>query len=93
VPPFFTPPYQVVLDPETGVMLRPLSYLGAARPFMLPLSSLFPYLYLPDRSTAYTGLTSAIAAISMFSSYRPNTSTSVRTMPTFLFLSRFPTFI
>jgi hypothetical protein len=42
VPPFFTPPYQVVLDPETGVMLRPLSYLGAARPLMLPLSRLLP---------------------------------------------------
>jgi hypothetical protein len=37
VPPFLTPPYQVVLDPETGVMLRPLSYLGAAHPLMLPL--------------------------------------------------------
>jgi hypothetical protein len=41
VPPFFTPPYQAVLDPETGVMLRPLSYLGAARPLMLPLSASF----------------------------------------------------
>jgi hypothetical protein len=90
VPPFFTPPYQAVLDPETGVMLRPLSYLGAARPLMLPLSRLLPYLYLPDRSTAYTGLTSAIAAISMLSSYRPNTSTSVCTMPTFLFHLAFP---
>jgi hypothetical protein len=51
---------------------------------------LLPYLYLPDRSTAYTGLTSAVAAISMLSSYRPNTSTSVRTMPTFLFRLTFP---
>jgi hypothetical protein len=59
-------------------MLRPLSYLGAARSLMLPLYRLLPYLYLPDRSTAYTGLTSAVAAISMLSSYRPNTSTSVR---------------
>jgi hypothetical protein len=50
-------------------MLRPLSYLGAARPLMLPLYRLLPYLYLPDRSTAYTGLTSAVAAISMLSSY------------------------
>jgi hypothetical protein len=82
VPPFFTPPYQVVLDPETGVMLRPLSYLGAVHPPMLPLSCLLPYLYLPDRSTTYTRLTSAVAAISMLSSYRPNTSTSVHTMPT-----------
>ena len=90
VPPSFTPPYQAVLDPETGVMLRPLSYLGAARPLMLPLFRLLPYLYLPDRSTAYTGLTSAVAAISMLSSYRPNTSTSVRTMPTFLFRLAFP---
>jgi hypothetical protein len=93
VPPSFTPPYQAVLDPETGVMLRPLSYLGAARPLMLPLFRLLPYLYLPDRSTAYTGLTSAVAAISMLSSYRPNTSTSVRTMSTFLFRLAFPTFI
>jgi hypothetical protein len=46
-------------------MLRPLSYLGAVRPLMLPLFRLLPYLYLPDRSTAYTGLTSAVAAISM----------------------------
>jgi hypothetical protein len=74
-------------------MLRPLSYLGAARPLMLPLYRLLPYLYLPDRSTAYTGLTSAVAAISMLSSYRPNTSTSVRTMPTFLIRLAFPTFI
>jgi hypothetical protein len=74
-------------------VLRPLSYLGAARPLMLPLFRLLPYLYLPDRSTAYTGLTSAVAAISMLSSYRPNTSTSVRTMPTFLFRLAFPTFI
>jgi hypothetical protein len=50
-----------------------------------PYLASFPYLYLPDRSAAYTGLTSAVAAISMLSSYRPNTSTSVRTMPTFLF--------
>jgi hypothetical protein len=71
-------------------MLRPLSYLGAARPLMLPLFRLLPYLYLPDCSTAYTGLTSAVAAISMLSSYRPNTSTSVRTMPTFLFRLAFP---
>jgi hypothetical protein len=90
VPPSFTPPYQAVLDPETGVMLRPLSYVGAARPLMPPLLSLLPYLYLPDRSTTYTGLTSAVAAISMLSSYRPNTSTSVRTMPTFLFRLAFP---
>jgi hypothetical protein len=75
------------------VLLRPLSYLGAARPLMLPLYHLLPYLYLPDRSTAYTGLTSAVAAISMLSSYRPNTSTSVRTMPTFLIRLAFPTFI
>jgi hypothetical protein len=74
-------------------LLRPLSYLGAARPLMLPLFRLLPYLYLPDRSTAYTGLTSAVAAISMLSSYRPNTSTSVRTMPTFLIRLAFPTFI
>jgi hypothetical protein len=74
----------------TSTMLRPLSYLGAARPLMLPLYRLLPYLYLPDRSTAYTGLTSAVAAISMLSSYRPNTSTSVRTMPTFLFRLAFP---
>jgi hypothetical protein len=71
-------------------MLRPLSYPGAARPLMLPLSCLLPYVYLPDRSTAYTGLTLAVAAISMLSSYRPNTSTSVRTMPTFLFCLAFP---
>jgi hypothetical protein len=71
-------------------LLRPLSYLGAARPLMLPLFRLLPYLYLPDRSTAYTGLTSAVAAISMLSSYRPNTSTSVRTMLTFLFRLTFP---
>jgi hypothetical protein len=57
---------------------------------MLPLFRLLPYLYLPDRSTAYTGLTSAVAAISMLSSYRPNMSTSVRTMPTFLFRLTFP---
>jgi hypothetical protein len=57
---------------------------------MLPLFRLLPHLYLPDRSTAYTGLTSAVAAISMLSSYRPNTSTSVRTMPTFLFRLAFP---
>jgi hypothetical protein len=57
---------------------------------MLPLSCLLPCLYLPDRSTAYTGLTSAVAAISMLSSYKPNTSTSVRTMPTFLFRLTFP---
>jgi hypothetical protein len=57
---------------------------------MLPLYRLLPYLYLPDRSTAYTGLTSAVAAISMLSSYRPNTSTSVHTMPTFLFRLAFP---
>jgi hypothetical protein len=69
VPLFLTPPYQMVLDPATGVMLRPLSYLGAARSLMLPLSRLLPYLYLPDCSTAYTGLTSAVAAISMLSSY------------------------
>jgi hypothetical protein len=78
---------------EDWVLLRPLSYLGAARPLMLPLYRLLPYLYLPDRSTAYTGLTSAVAAISMLSSYRPNTSTSVRTMPTFLIRLAFPTFI
>jgi len=71
-------------------LLRPLSYLGAARPLMLPLFRLLPYLYLPDRATAYTGLTSAVAAISMLSSYRPNTSTSVCTMPTFLFRLAFP---
>jgi hypothetical protein len=65
-------------------LLRPLSYLGAARPLMLPLYRLLPYLYLPDRSTAYTRLTSAVAAISMLSSYRPNMSTSVHAMPTFL---------
>jgi hypothetical protein len=75
---------------ETELVLRPLSYLGAARPLMLPLYRLLPYLYLPDRSTAYTGLTSAVAAISMLSSYRPNTSTSVRSMPTFLFRLAFP---
>jgi hypothetical protein len=57
---------------------------------MLPLFRHLPYLYLPDRSTAYTGLTSAVAAISMLSSYRPNTSTSVCTMPTFLFRLTFP---
>jgi hypothetical protein len=57
---------------------------------MLPLYRLLPYLYLPDCSTAYTGLTSAVAAILMLSSYRPNTSTSVRTMPTFLFRLTFP---
>jgi hypothetical protein len=57
---------------------------------MLPLFCLLPYVYLPDRSTAYTGLTSAVAAISMLSSYWPNTSTSVRTMPTFLFRLAFP---
>jgi hypothetical protein len=73
-----------------AAVLRPLSYLGAARPLMLPLYRLLPYLYLPDRSTAYTGLTSAVAAISMLSSYGPNTSTSVRTMPTFLFRLAFP---
>jgi hypothetical protein len=38
------------------MVLRPLSYLGAARPLMLPLLRLLAYLYLPDRSTAYTGL-------------------------------------
>jgi hypothetical protein len=65
-------------------------FLGAARPLMLSLFRLLPYLYLPDRSTAYTGLTSAVAAISMLSSYRPNTSTSVCTMPTFLFHLTFP---
>jgi hypothetical protein len=59
-------------------------------PTYASLSRLLPYLYLPDRSAAYTGLTSAVAAISMFSSYRPNTSTSVRTMPTFLFRLTFP---
>jgi hypothetical protein len=90
VPLFFTPPCQAVLDPKTGVMLRPLSYLSVARPLMLPLSCLLPYLYLLDRSTAYTRLTSAVATISMLSSYRPNTSTSVRTMPTFLFCLTFP---
>jgi hypothetical protein len=57
---------------------------------MLPLSCLLPYLYLPDRPTTYTGLTSAVAAILMLSSYRPNTSTSVCTMPTFLFRLAFP---
>jgi hypothetical protein len=72
------------------VVLRPLSYFGAAHPLMLPLSCLLPYVYLPDRSTAYTGLTLAVAAISMLSSYRPNTSTSVRTMTTFLFRLAFP---
>jgi hypothetical protein len=41
VPPFFTPPYQAVLDPETGVMLRPLSYPGAVRPLMLPYLASF----------------------------------------------------
>jgi hypothetical protein len=71
-------------------MLRPLSYLGVARSLMLPLSRLLPYMYLPDRSTAYTGLTSAVAAISMLSSYRPNMSTSVYTMSTFLFRLAFP---
>jgi hypothetical protein len=75
---------------RTWLMLRPLSYLGAAHPLMLPLFCLLPYLYLLDRSTAYTRLTSAVAAISMLSSYRPNTSTSVRTMPTFLFRLAFP---
>jgi hypothetical protein len=62
-------------------VLRPLSYLGAARPLMLPLSCLLPCLYLPDRSTAYTGLTSAVAAISMLSSYRPNTSVAAAMAP------------
>jgi hypothetical protein len=90
VPPFLMPPYQAVLDPETGVMLRPLSYPGAAHPLMLPLFHHLPFVYLPDRSTAYTRLTSAVAAISMLSSYRPNTSTSVCTMPTFLFRLAFP---
>jgi hypothetical protein len=71
-------------------VLCPLSYPGAARPLMLPLFCLLSYLYLPDRSTAYTGLTSAVAAISMLSSYRPNTSTSVRTMPILLFRLAFP---
>jgi hypothetical protein len=75
---------------DVDVLLRPLCYLGAARPLMLPLFRLLPYLYLPDRSTAYTGLTSAVAAISMLSSYRPNTFTSVRTMLTFLFRLTFP---
>jgi hypothetical protein len=87
-----SPSPPLIRDPTTietpvakaQVLLRPLSYLGAARPLMLPLYRLLPYLYLPDRSTAYTGLTSAVAVISMLSSYRPNTSTSVRTMPTFL---------
>jgi hypothetical protein len=46
VPPSFTPPYQAVLDPETGVMLHPLSYLGAARPLMLPLFRLLS-LFVP----------------------------------------------
>jgi hypothetical protein len=78
------------LDRRLNLVLRPLSYLGAVRSLMLPLSRLLPYLYLPDRSTAYTGLTSAVAAISMLSSYRPNTSTSVRIMPTFLFCLAFP---
>jgi hypothetical protein len=76
--------------PRLAHVLRPLSYLGAARLLMLPLYRLLPYLYLPDRSTAYTGLTSAVAAISMLSSYRPNTSTSVCTMLTFLFRLAFP---
>jgi hypothetical protein len=48
-------------------------FLWAARPLMLPLFRLLPYLYLPDRSAAYTRLTLAVAAISMLSSYRPNT--------------------
>jgi hypothetical protein len=78
------------LSPLKGCLLRPLSYPGAARPLMLPLFRLLPYLYLLDRSTAYTGLTSAVAAISMLSSYRHNMSTSVRTMPTFLFCLAFP---
>jgi hypothetical protein len=72
------------------LLLRPLSYLGAARLLMLPLSRLLPYLYLLDCSTAYTGLTLAVATISMLSSYRPNTSTSAYTMPTFLFCLAFP---
>jgi hypothetical protein len=90
VPLFFTLPYQTVLDPEMGVMLHPLLYLGAALSLMLPLSHVLPYLYLPDRSTAYTGLTSAVATISMLSSYRPNASTFAYTMPTFLFCLAFP---
>jgi hypothetical protein len=74
-------------------MLRPLSYLGAARPLMLPLFRLLPYLYLPDRSTAYTGLTSAVAAISMLSSYRPK-YVYIRSHYAYLPISsRFPTFI
>jgi hypothetical protein len=38
-------------------VLRPLSYLGAARPLMLPLFRLLPYLYLPDllRPLSYLG--------------------------------------
>jgi hypothetical protein len=51
------------------IVLRPLSYLSAACSLMLPLTRLLPYVYLPDRSTAYTGLTSAVAAISILSSY------------------------
>jgi hypothetical protein len=88
-PPVRLHPQQIRRDPGV-LLLRPLSYLGAVRPLMLPLSRLLPYLYLPDRSTAYTGLTSAIAVISMLSSYRPNMSTPVRTMPTFLFHLAFP---
>jgi hypothetical protein len=71
-------------------MLCPLSYLGAARSLMLPLSCLLPYLYLPDRSTTYTGLTSAVAVISILSSYRPNMSAPAYIMPTFLFRLAFP---
>jgi hypothetical protein len=87
------PVFFVSIVDDSARVLRPLSYLGAARPLMLPLYRLLPYLYLLDRSTAYTGLTSAVAVISMLSSYRPNTSTSVRTMPTFLIRLAFPTFI
>jgi hypothetical protein len=35
------PPYQAVLDPETGVMLCPLSYPGVVRPLMLPYLASF----------------------------------------------------
>jgi hypothetical protein len=79
-----------VAVPLTITVTSPILSWCCAPTYASPTSRFLAYLYLSDRSTAYTGLTSAVAGISMLSSYRPNTSTSVRTMPTFLFRLAFP---
>ena len=62
---WITPPLQVFLDPETGVMLHPQSYLGARA--LLYFYSTF--MCTTVLLTTPTGLTLAVATILILSSY------------------------